>query len=110
VAVMANNPYWLEETVDTTSDNFMPPEELDAWVKLHMRRRSRRRNIAGRSESRCKQCGESIVWVQLHSGKWLPCDPGVKTIATGKDGEARVVQGYVPHFLTCPAIDGDGDN
>lgn len=73
----------------------------------------------------CRSCGKSIHWIELKSGKMMPCDDTFITPAEANIGDVlvtesgRVVQvdkeakyaeamcgvhcgGYVSHFSTCP--------
>lgn len=65
--------------------------------------------------STCRGCGAKIKWIQMTTGKWMPCDPelvegkdliGNDTLIT-EDGmlfkyDLDDVDGYVPHWATCP--------
>lgn len=70
--------------------------------------------------SRCKYCGEEILFIGIQSGKKMPCDPelipfwwapeGEETFVTqngelvrgSRDGEPEEVTdvGYIPHECT----------
>lgn len=60
----------------------------------------------------CRGCFAEIHFIRMESGKMMPCDweiqygDGKVTLVT-HDGKMTVkagaeVQGYVPHFATCP--------
>jgi len=49
--------------------------------------------------STCKHCGGEIVWIELESGKLMPCNPRGITVIT-PDGKS--VRGRESHFSTCP--------
>lgn len=69
--------------------------------------------------TRCKSCGAEIIWIQMKSGKAMPCDDepipyrelfsgGMKLVTeqgevvTGAyDGTSKTVA-YTSHFATCP--------
>lgn len=74
--------------------------------------------------STCKSCGARIVWIQTHSGKWMPADEGIipyKQSETGKNvvitDKGDVIHcdfefeglptglARIPHFATCPNAD-----
>jgi len=71
--------------------------------------------------STCKKCGEEIVWVKTLAGKNMPCDPDEETfnliegrvvvtpeghvLRGTKDTHNVLVQGYIPHWSTCPFAD-----
>lgn len=75
--------------------------------------------------SKCRSCGEEIIWIKMASGKAMPCDaakisyseilhPGVggndvMTLVTERGQIVRTVFdpagdkiGYISHFATCP--------
>lgn len=67
----------------------------------------------------CKACGEEILFIETPRGKYLPVDAdslGVHDLASetvvtpqgivikGGYGSGQV-QGYTPHFATCPFAD-----
>ena len=47
----------------------------------------------------CKGCGKEIVWITTVNGKSMPCDAEKTTIVTEA---GHTVQGYIPHWSTCP--------
>lgn len=53
-------------------------------------------------ESKCKGCGQPIVWVKTSKGKNMPVDPEEVTIITmgGVTYKGRIV-----HWVTCPESD-----
>ena len=51
--------------------------------------------------SKCRSCGNEIVWIELANGKKMPCDPLVLTVIT-KGPHPVVAQGRESHFSTCP--------
>lgn len=71
----------------------------------------------------CKSCGAPIFWVQAPSGKWIPCDEGLKPFKYGKGKDYVVTQNgnvinclldfdgepsgmaRTPHWATCPDAD-----
>lgn len=80
--------------------------------------------------SKCRGCQQSIIWIRTRSGKSSPCDPDKRTewvtdepvttrhritlqdpdgdthtgyLATVLTHGARQIDGYVPHWSTCPA-------
>ena len=72
--------------------------------------------------AKCKSCNAEIVWVEIKSGKPMPCNPelvqfwanpnakGKAVMQTGEivscdfDGplEEMTDVGYISHFATCP--------
>ena len=56
----------------------------------------------------CKSCGAEIVWVEMDSGKPMPCDAKPLTVVEvyevkGKKKGSVVNTGYhMSHFATCP--------
>lgn len=74
------------------------------------------------SMAKCKSCGAEIVWVEMPSGKAMPCDPAIimywasikgrhtiitpngETVRCELDGDLNnsTGVGYVPHWATCP--------
>ncbi len=75
--------------------------------------------------SRCRSCGQMIVWVRTKSGKNMPCDSQLVTFKSETGGKERIVTeqgniisgktgvsreeadgiGYISHFATCPYAD-----
>lgn len=72
--------------------------------------------------ARCKACGAPIIWIQMKSGKLMPCNSEpipYKENPSGKHqfvtGQGEVVTadiypgsdkyGYVSHYATCPEAD-----
>ncbi|MBR2507221.1 MAG: hypothetical protein IKB70_10075 [Bacilli bacterium] len=49
--------------------------------------------------AQCKGCGADIIWIETKNNKRMPCDIKETTVIT-IDG--RVVEGYIPHWITCP--------
>jgi hypothetical protein len=48
----------------------------------------------------CKGCNEEIHFINSQkTGKPIPCNLGAVTVVT-RDGQT--VQGFIPHFATCP--------
>ena len=52
--------------------------------------------------NRCKACGAELKWIKTKTSKAMPCDPKRVTVVT-EQGE--VLNGYVPHWATCPEAD-----
>ena len=72
--------------------------------------------------SKCRKCGQEIIWIKTASGKSMPCDPEEVVYWKDSKGKGRVVtpngevvacrldgdpqeatgMGYVSHFATCP--------
>ena len=69
----------------------------------------------------CRSCGKKIMWIQMKSGKAMPCDPepiSYRTdvpghgalilvtedgrVANGNFDPASDTVGYRSHFATCP--------
>lgn len=76
--------------------------------------------------STCRSCGAKIHWIELESGKKMPCDPELITTDEAEPGDVLVTvtgktikipktdelfslqhteEGYVSHFSTCPQAD-----
>lgn len=75
--------------------------------------------------SRCKGCGNPIVWVSNQNGKNMPCDPGFVPYWEDKNGDSIIINGEgrtvrcfldgepetmtdtgrIPHWATCPQAD-----
>lgn len=75
--------------------------------------------------SRCKACGQEIIWIKTKAGKAMPCDPQKIPYTTeppgGEKGKTLVLPdgriatgsldlesdkyGYISHFATCPAAE-----
>lgn len=77
--------------------------------------------------SRCKACGQEIIWINTKAGKAIPCDPGYFRYYEGgghdrivtRDGrviagtiivrpepkEMTLPKGLKAHFATCPAAE-----
>jgi hypothetical protein len=77
---------------------------------------------------KCKKCGAQIVWVEMKSGKMMPCNAGIKYYKEWEpagdmivtiDGRLMKVHlmdlrddgtpigvpdgtGFIPHWATCP--------
>ena len=49
--------------------------------------------------AKCKSCGADIIWIEMQSGKKMPCNSEKTTIVT-EDG--KTITGYIPHWATCP--------
>ena len=49
--------------------------------------------------AKCKSCGADIIWIEMQSGKKMPCNPEKTTIVT-VDG--KTITGHIPHWATCP--------
>jgi len=72
--------------------------------------------------AKCKACGAPIVWIEMESGKKMPCDAEQVVYWQDKQGEATIITpngetiratlipqatdptgiGYIPHWATCP--------
>ncbi len=68
----------------------------------------------------CRGCGAEIRWIVMQSGKKMPVEPVMITIAerekgsrTGVTEDGRVIRGerasegtacYAPHWANCPAM------
>ncbi len=59
----------------------------------------------------CKGCGQSIIWAVTAAGKRMPLDEppqkriilvGHLNVERGNYNEARVVDTYQSHFVSCP--------
>lgn len=50
----------------------------------------------------CNGCGAPIVWVKMHTGKMMPCDPDKQTFVVIEKEGGQVYKGHVPHWHTCP--------
>lgn len=55
--------------------------------------------MSGPKEARCRGCGAEIYFVTTTGGAEMPCDRRRATVVTS---DGRVVQGYPPHWGTCP--------
>lgn len=76
----------------------------------------------------CQKCKQRVIWVQMKSGKSMPCNPELVTYRVPREGKgperivtpngevvsAEIVHGvpqdatgigYISHFATCPAAD-----
>lgn len=54
------------------------------------------------SEGVCKGCGAKVYWIMTTQGKRMIVDRHRRTIVTP---EGFTVQGYEPHWATCPEAD-----
>ena len=45
-------------------------------------------------------CGQTMIFHRTKRGKWMPCNPGVKTILDPNTGEVHV--GYEAHHNHMP--------
>ncbi len=61
--------------------------------------------------AQCKGCGAQIIWAVTEAGKRIPLDEtpqkriilvGHLNVEHGNYNEARVVNTYQSHFVTCP--------
>ena len=73
--------------------------------------------------TRCKSCGEEIIWIETPTGKYIPCDVGIIPYWNDSKGKERIVlqsgevvrcsteprtdiraagSGRIPHWATCP--------
>lgn len=57
--------------------------------------------------SKCRGCKADIIWVKTKAGKAMPCDPKKVTIVTE---EGETVQGYIPHWVSCPVANRFKEN
>ena len=53
---------------------------------------------------KCRDCGATINFITLPSGKPLPTNPGVKRIVTV---QGEFVEGFEPHPGNCPETHKD---
>lgn len=53
----------------------------------------------------CKGCKQEIEWVKMPSGKRMPVDKKPTIVVVVEDGQGRAVEGYQPHWATCPNAD-----
>jgi hypothetical protein len=64
---------------------------------------ARRKSLPSRmSEGICKGCGAEIYWILTTQGKRMIVDRRRRTVITP---EGFTVQGYEPHWATCPEAD-----
>jgi hypothetical protein len=66
-------------------------------------------------EQPCRSCGRPIIFIELESGRFNPCEPGLKTVQLEDEGKIAVLViggkkvrspkagdvGYVDHFPVC---------
>lgn len=67
-------------------------------------------------KSKCRSCGQPIIFIKLESGNFCPCDPQLKAVQTDEEGKSLVLVvgdrirrndllagevGYISHFATC---------
>jgi hypothetical protein len=51
----------------------------------------------------CRECGKLVVWIQLvETARWMPCDPRPAWLVSG---DGRKLEGYRPHWGSCPGAD-----
>ena len=75
--------------------------------------------------SRCKACGQEIIWIKTKAGKAMPCDPEQVVYYKKKGGSQKIVTpngevvsaelsglpgtetgvGHTSHFASCPAAE-----
>ena len=72
--------------------------------------------------TKCRSCGEEIIWIKMKSGKAMPCDVkpipyretfsgGMKLVTPAGDVISGNYDGtsdnfaYISHFATCPNAD-----
>jgi len=75
--------------------------------------------------SSCKYCGATIIWIDMASGKHMPCNDGQLPYRKNKDGAVKLVTkngevisadlvadeadaegiGYISHYATCPGAE-----
>jgi hypothetical protein len=61
-----------------------------------------------RNHYACRSCGAPVEWAELTTGKLMPFDPPIVTVATlmpviiGGRIVEEVAQATVSHFATCP--------
>ena len=72
--------------------------------------------------TKCRSCGEEIIWIKMTSGKAMPCDVkpipyresfsgGMKLVTPAGDVISGNYDGtsdnfaYISHFATCPNAD-----
>lgn len=75
--------------------------------------------------SKCRYCGEDVIWIRMKSGKVMPCNTGEIPYMEDKNGYMKLVTedgkvitgrpmenqddaegiGYVSHYATCPGAD-----
>lgn len=76
----------------------------------------------GQSESKCRSCGQRIVFIRSKKGHYIPCNPTVIRYKREEQGKEKIVLdtgevvscrtdvspdesegvGYISHFATCP--------
>lgn len=49
--------------------------------------------------SKCKGCGEEIVWIKTKNNKIMPCNAEKTTVVTE---QGQTIIGHTPHWATCP--------
>lgn len=50
-----------------------------------------------------EKCGCEIRWVEMASGKIMPCNPNtVAVIVVDASKKGKLLYGYTPHWETCP--------
>lgn len=72
--------------------------------------------------AKCKTCNASIIWIEMASGKKMPCDAAAVTYWQNSKGKSTIITpngetvkadlsgdlskatgwGYIPHWATCP--------
>jgi hypothetical protein len=54
--------------------------------------------------SKCKECEAEIRWLEMESGKMMPCEEKQsELILVGPTGKGKLLFGYKPHWAQCPA-------
>jgi hypothetical protein len=54
--------------------------------------------------STCKECEAEIRWIEMESGKVMPCEEQQsELVIVAPDGKGHLHFGYKPHWAQCPA-------
>ena len=51
---------------------------------------------------KCNSCDMIIQFQMTENGKYMPVEPGLKTVLTR---EGKTEQGFTPHHINCPGAD-----
>lgn len=54
--------------------------------------------------AQCKECEAEIRWIEIESGKMMPCEEEQRSlIILGRGGKGKLLFRYEPHWQNCPA-------
>lgn len=51
---------------------------------------------------KCQYCDAPIVFIRMHTGMFIPCDPDKKVFVEETKAGGQVHKGFIPHWANCP--------